>query len=115
MYKSLGCLALVAGLALAGCGESKGDRALSGGAMGAGAGRCWYDGCWAGAGAGAGARMRLTDCDWRPNERPPPTGRASATLDSVISAIIMLAKNFFISSPQSLMPVCSAATPAVRL
>ena len=38
MYKSLGCLALIAGLALAGCGESKGDRAISGGAMGAGAG-----------------------------------------------------------------------------
>ena len=38
MYKSLGSLALIAGLALAGCGESKGDRAISGGAMGAGAG-----------------------------------------------------------------------------
>jgi osmotically inducible lipoprotein OsmB len=38
MYKSLGCLALVAGLALAGCGESKGDRAISGGALGAAGG-----------------------------------------------------------------------------
>lgn len=38
MYKALGCLAVVAGLALAGCGESKSDRAISGGAMGAGAG-----------------------------------------------------------------------------
>lgn len=35
----MGCvLALIAGLGLAGCGETKTDRALSGGAMGAGAG-----------------------------------------------------------------------------
>ena len=38
MYKVLTGLVLVAGLALAACGESKSDRALSGGAIGAGGG-----------------------------------------------------------------------------
>ena len=38
MYKILTGLVLVAGLALAGCGESRGDRALSGGGMGAAGG-----------------------------------------------------------------------------
>jgi len=38
MYKVLAGLALIAGLALTGCGESKGDRAMSGGAMGAAGG-----------------------------------------------------------------------------
>lgn len=38
MYKVLTGLVLVAGLALAACGESKSDRALSGAAIGAGGG-----------------------------------------------------------------------------
>lgn len=38
MYKVLAGFVLVAGLALSGCGESRGDRALSGGGMGAAGG-----------------------------------------------------------------------------
>jgi hypothetical protein len=68
MYKSLGCLALVAGLALAGCGESKGDRAISGGALGA-AGGAAVGGLTGGSpltgaligGAGGAAAGALTD------------------------------------------------------
>jgi hypothetical protein len=58
---------------------------------GAGAGRCACDG------AGA-ACWRVTLDDWRPIERPPPSGLAvaSAIIDMAVSAIIMLAKNFFI-------------------
>jgi hypothetical protein len=39
--------------------------------------------------------------DWRPIERLPPSGRAlaSATIDRAVSAIIMLAKNFFMLNP----------------
>ena len=52
----------------------------------------WHAAGWRGAGAGA-----VTVGDWRPIERPPPSGRAvaSATIDSAVSAIIMLTKNFF--------------------
>lgn len=38
MYKVMTGLVLVMGLALAGCGESRGDRALSGGGLGAAGG-----------------------------------------------------------------------------
>lgn len=38
MYKTFAGVVLVAGLALAGCGETKSDRALSGGALGAAGG-----------------------------------------------------------------------------
>jgi len=38
MYKVFAGLALIAGLALSGCGESRTDRALSGGGMGAAGG-----------------------------------------------------------------------------
>jgi len=38
MYKLLTGLVLVGGLALAACGETKSDRALSGGALGAAGG-----------------------------------------------------------------------------
>jgi hypothetical protein len=52
-----------------------------------------------GAAAGAGA-WRATVGDWRPIERLPPIGRAatSATIDIVVTAIIMPTKNFFIVS-----------------
>ena len=68
MYQSLGCLALIAGLALAGCGESKGDRAISGGALGA-AGGAAVGGLTGGSpltgallgGAGGAAAGALTD------------------------------------------------------
>jgi len=54
--------------------------AAAGGATGAGAGA---GAAWRGAGCGAGwAGMRLTFCDWRPNERPPPAGRAIASVSS---------------------------------
>ncbi len=33
MRKAFACVAMVAGLALAGCGESRSDRAISGGAL----------------------------------------------------------------------------------
>ncbi|NBV20084.1 MAG: hypothetical protein EBS11_26410 [Janthinobacterium sp.] len=79
--------------------------ALAAGAgAGAGAGCAWR-GAAAGAGVGAGAgAWRPTFCDWRPNERPPPMGRASASpsMDTVVAASIMPTKNFFnfISSPR---------------
>jgi hypothetical protein len=52
-----------------------------------------------GAAAGAGA-WRATVGDWRPMERLPPIGFAatSATIDIVVTAIIMPTKNFFIVS-----------------
>jgi hypothetical protein len=47
-------------------------------------------------GDGAGA-CRATDEDCRPIERPPPSGLAvaSATIDSAVTAMSILAQNFF--------------------
>jgi len=38
MQRALGCLVIIAALALAGCGETKSDRALSGAGIGAAGG-----------------------------------------------------------------------------
>ncbi len=78
------------------------------GFFGAGAGAC-AAGAWcaaegaadgaAGAGAGAAWRgMRLTFDDWRPDDLLPPIGRAdnSPIMLKAVSAIIALARNFFI-------------------
>jgi hypothetical protein len=73
---------------------------------GAGIGRYWFwlwywfwfwNWFWLGDGAGAGVRIWRTDCDWRPNERPPPIGRANASpiIDSAVIASIIVTKNFF--------------------
>ena len=67
MYKVMTGLVLVAGLALAACGETKSDRALSGGALGAAGGAA--AGALAGSpltgaligGAGGAAAGALTD------------------------------------------------------
>jgi osmotically inducible lipoprotein OsmB len=72
MYKLMTGLVLVSGLALAACGETKSDRALSGGALGAAGGAAVgamtgspLTGALIGgaAGAGAGALTDKNDID----------------------------------------------------